>query len=147
MLELFLLYCNVLQKVELQKADAAWKRTAEVSMKQTEEEKETQVTRYHSAWLSSCTVKLLHLLSLRFLKECLEPPEDLLLPGAIGLVRKTGGDATGPMSGGFPRDPRENRHTGREKRVCCVSVCIYACTCVRVCLFACQHKHLYMWPC
>ena len=59
MLELFLLYCNVSQKVELRKADVAWKRTAEVSMKQTEKEKETQVTRYHSAWLSSCTIKLL----------------------------------------------------------------------------------------
>ena len=34
------------QKVELQKADAAWKRTAEVSMEQTEEETEAQVTRY-----------------------------------------------------------------------------------------------------
>ena len=57
MLELFLLYCNVLQKVELRKADVAWKRTSEVSTEQTEEEKEAQVTRYHSAWLSSCTVK------------------------------------------------------------------------------------------
>ena len=49
MLELFLLYCNVLQKVELRKADVAWKRASEVSMEQTEEEKEAQVTRYHSA--------------------------------------------------------------------------------------------------
>ena len=37
------------QKVELRKADAAWKRTSEVSMEQTEEETEAQVTRYHSA--------------------------------------------------------------------------------------------------
>ena len=78
-----------------------------------------------------------HLLSFRFLKECQEPPEGLFLPGAIGLVRKTGGDATGPMIGGFPRDPREDRHTGRDKRVCCVSVCIYACTYVFTCLHAC----------
>ena len=67
-----------------------------------------------------------HLLSLRYLKECLEPPEGLFYPGAIDLVRKTGGDATGPMSGGFPRDPREDRHMGRGKMVCCASVCIYA---------------------
>ena len=58
MLELFLLYCNVLQKVELRKADVAWKRSSEVSMEQTEEQKETQVTGHHSAWLY-CTVKLL----------------------------------------------------------------------------------------
>ena len=87
-----------------------------------------------------------HLLSLRFLKECLEPPEDLFLPGAINLVRKTGGDATGPMSGGFSRDPREDRHTGRDKRVCCVFVhtCMYMLTCLPVCMPAQAFIHVNM---
>ena len=40
-----------------------------------------------------------HLLSLRFLKECLEPPKDLFFPGAIDLVRRTEGDVAGPKRG------------------------------------------------
>ena len=90
-----------------------------------------------------------HLLSFRFLKECMEPPEGLFLPGAIGLVRKTGGDAMGPMSGGFPRDPREDRHTGRDKRVCCVFVhtCMYMLTCLPVCMPAQAFLHVNMLVC
>ena len=90
-----------------------------------------------------------HLLSFRFLKECMEPPEGLFLPGAIGLVRKTGGDAMGPMSGGFPRDQREDRHTGRDKRVCCVFVhtCTYMLTCLPVCMPAQAFIHVNMLVC
>ena len=77
-----------------------------------------------------------HLLSLRFLKECMEPPEGLFLPGTIGLVRKTGPDAPGPMGGVGPRDLRDDRHSGgRDKRVCGqrVCACAYSCWCGRAC--------------
>ena len=40
-----------------------------------------------------------YLLSLRFLKECLEPPKDLFFPGAIDLVRRTKGDVADPKRG------------------------------------------------
>ena len=75
------------------------------------------------------------LLSLRFLKECLEPPEGLFLnPGAIGLVKRVGGDLPGPMGGGV--HPRDDRHTGPNKKVCAYAhmwTCV--CVCVCVCIF------------
>ena len=45
-IQYYLLY--VLQKVELRKADVAWKRTAETAKELTEEEKETQVIKHLS---------------------------------------------------------------------------------------------------
>ena len=50
---------NVLQKVELRKADVAWKIAAEVAKEQTEEEQETQVIRHRGTCLSLCAVNLL----------------------------------------------------------------------------------------
>ena len=103
-----------------------------------------------------------HLLSLRFLKECMEPPEGLFLPGALSLVRKTGGDIPGPMSVGYPRDPRDVRDSrddrypgGRDKRVCvcacvracmhvCACACAYAHTCTSACLLVCLHVCVHM---
>ena len=40
-----------------------------------------------------------YLLSLRFLRVCMEPPEDLFFPGAIDLVRAEHDDAAGPKRG------------------------------------------------
>ena len=68
-----------------------------------------------------------YLLSLRHLRECQEPPEGLFLPGALGLVRKGGGDMPGPMGGaGFYR---EDRYPGqKEKKVClCMLMHLHSC--------------------
>ena len=58
-LKLTTICCNILQKVELRKADVAWKRTAKVAKEQTEEEQETQVTQHYSAVCLSA-LKLIH---------------------------------------------------------------------------------------
>ena len=47
-LKLTIICLNVLQKVELRKAEIAWKRAAEVAKEQTEEEQETQVITHHN---------------------------------------------------------------------------------------------------
>ena len=69
------------------------------------------------------------LLSLRFLKECLEPRAGLFFnPGTICLVKRVGGGLPGPL--GVAVHPRDDGHTGPIKKVCtyahmwmCVCVC------------------------
>ena len=86
-----------------------------------------------------------HLLSLRFLKECLEPPEGLFLnPGAIALVKRVGGDLSWVMGGGrvHPQDfpgPRDKKGVWASVSAhACVCVCMWG-ICVCICVCVCVH--------